>query len=83
MGGYDLVIPITSLFYRPNNLKNFNQFGEEMRRDQPMNHNPSTDFTKSLNWIKVMLVKLAPRSVTLINLNDIGQLKSLSSVIKI
>ena len=22
MGGYDLVIPITSLFYEPNNLKN-------------------------------------------------------------
>ena len=54
-----------------------------MRRDQPVNHNPPTDFIKSLNWIKVMLVELVPRSVTLINLNDMGQLESLSDLIKI
>ena len=40
---------------------------QEKRRDQPVNHSPPTDFTKSLNWIKVMLIELAPRSVTLIN----------------
>ena len=56
---------------------------QEKRRDQSVNHNPPTDFTKLLNWIKIMLVKLAPRSVTLINLNDMGQLESLSSLIKI
>ena len=53
-----------------------------MRRDQPINHNPPTDFTKSLNWIRVMLVEMAPRLVTLINLNDMGPLKSLSDLIK-
>ena len=53
-----------------------------MRRDQPVNHNPLTDFTKSLNWIKIMLVELAPRLVTLINLNGIDQLESLSDLIK-
>ena len=56
---------------------------QEKRRDQPVNHNPPTDFTKSLNWIKVMLIELALRSVTLINLNDMGQLESLSGLIKI
>ena len=55
---------------------------QEKRRDQPVNHNPPTDFTKSLNWIKVMLVELASRSVILINLNDMGQLESLSGLIK-
>ena len=53
-----------------------------MRRDQPQNHNPPTDFTKSLNWIKVMLHELAPKSVTLINLNDMDQLESLSGLNK-
>ena len=53
-----------------------------MRRDQPINHNPFTDFTKSLNWIRIILVEMAPRSVTLINLNDMGQLESLSDLIK-
>ena len=56
---------------------------QEKKRDQPVNHNPLTDFTKSLNWIKIMLVELIPRSVTLINLNGMGQLKSLSGLIKI
>ena len=45
--------------------------------------NPPTDFTKSLNWIRVILVEMAPRSVTLINLNGMGQLESLSDLIKI
>ena len=53
-----------------------------MRRDQPVNHNPLTDFTKLLNWIKVMLVELAPRLVILFNLSDMGQLESLSDLIK-
>ena len=53
-----------------------------MRRDQLVNHNPPTDFTKSLDWIRIMLVEMAPRSVTLINLNDMGQLESLSDLIK-
>ena len=55
---------------------------QEKRRDQSVNHNPPVDFTKSLNWIKIMLVELAPRSVTLINLNGMGQFESLSSLIK-
>ena len=54
----------------------------ERKKDQPVNHNPPTDFIKSLNWIRIMLVEMAPRSVTLINLNDMDQLKSLSSLIK-
>ena len=54
-----------------------------MRRDQPVNHNPPTDFTKSLNWIRIILLEMAPRSVTMINLNCMGQLKSLSDLIKI
>ena len=55
---------------------------QEKRRDQPVNHNPPTDFTRSLNWIRMMLVEMALRSVTLINLNNMGQLKLLSSLIK-
>ena len=55
---------------------------QEKRRNQPVNHNPPTDFIKSLNWIRVMLVEMAPRSVTLIHLNDKDQLESLSSLIK-
>ena len=44
MRGYDLVITITSSFYRPNNLKNLiYRLKEEKRRDQSINHNPSTD----------------------------------------
>ena len=54
---------------------------QEKKRDQAVNHNPPTDFTESLNWIKVMLVELAPRLVTLINLNDMGQLEPLSDLI--
>ena len=53
-----------------------------MRRDQPVNHNPPTDFTKSLNWIRILLVEMVLRSVTLINLNDMSQLESLSELIK-
>ena len=53
-----------------------------MRRDQPVNHNPPTDFTKSLNWIRVILVEMAPRSVTLVNFNGMDQLESLSGLIK-
>ena len=52
------------------------------KRDQSVNYNPPIDFTKSLNWIKIMLVELAPKSVTLINLNGMGQLESLSDLIK-
>ena len=54
-----------------------------MRRDQLVNHNSLTDFTKSLNWIRIMLVEMASRSVILINLNNMGQLESLNSLIKI
>ena len=39
-----------------------------------LGHTSNTDFTKSLNWIKIMLVELTPRSVTLINLNGMDQL---------
>ena len=53
------------------------------RRDQPVNHNPPTDFIKSVNWIRVMLVEMTSRSVILINLNNMGQLESLSGLIKI
>ena len=53
-----------------------------MKRDHLVNYNPSTDFTKSLNWIRVILVEMAPRSVTLINLNDMDQFESLSGLIK-
>ena len=54
-----------------------------MRRDQPINHNPPTNFTKSLNWIRIILVEMVSRSVTLINLNSMGQVESLSGLIKI
>ena len=54
-----------------------------MRRDQLVNYNPPTDFTKLLNWIKIILIELAPRLVTLINLNGMDQLESLSGLIKI
>ena len=54
-----------------------------MRRDQSVNHNHPTDFTKSLNWIRIILVEMAPKSVTLINLNDMGQLESLNDLFKI
>ena len=84
MGSYDLVITITILFNGPNNLKYLiYELKKEKRRDQQVNHNPPTDFTKSLNWIKVMLVEPAPRSVTLINLNSMSQLESFSGLIKI
>ena len=53
-----------------------------MRRDQLVNYNPPTDFTKSLNWIRVILVEIAPRSVILTNLNNMGQVESPSSLIK-
>ena len=50
MKGYDLVITITNSFYGPNNLKNLiYELKEEKRKDQLVNHNPLTDFTKSLN----------------------------------
>ena len=83
IGSYDLIIIITSSFYGSNNLKNLiYELKEEKRRDQIVNHNPSTDFTKLLNWIKVMLIELTPRSVTLINLNGMDHFKSLSDLIK-
>ena len=54
-----------------------------MRRDQSVNYNLPTNFTKSLNWIRVILVEMASRSVTLINLNGMDQLESLNDLIKI
>ena len=79
-----LFITITISFKGPNNLEILiYKLREENRRDQLVNYNPSTNFTKSLNWIKVMLVQLVPRSVILINLNGMGQLESFSDLIKI
>ena len=75
MGVYDLVITIISSFYGLNNLEDLiyglkkEKKREKKRRDQPVNHNPPTDFTKSLNWIRIMLVEMTPKSVTLINLH--------------
>ena len=68
--GYDLVITITISFNGPNNLEDL-IYGlrEDKRRDQSVNYNPPIDFTKLLNWIKIMLVEWAPSSITLINLN--------------
>ena len=73
MGGYDLIITITILFKGSNNLEDLiYELREEKKRDQLINYNPLTDFIKLLNQIKIMLVELAPRSVTLINLNGMG-----------
>ena len=83
MRGYDLVITITSSFYGFNNLKNLiYELREEKKRDRSLNHNLSIDVIKSLNWIRIILVEMAPRSVILINLNDMGQLESINGLIK-
>ena len=82
MRGYDLVVTITISFKRPNNLKDLISELREERRDQSIDRNPPTDFIKSLNQIRVMLIELASRSVTLINLNGISSFESLINLIK-
>ena len=71
MRGYDLVITIIISFKESNNLKDLINL-EKRERYQSVDYNPPTDFIKSLNQIRIMLIEMAPRSVTLINLYDMG-----------
>ena len=48
MGGYDLVITITISSKGPNNLEDLIYELREKKKDQSVNHDPLTNFTKSL-----------------------------------